>query len=104
GRQTALALHPPRGPAAAAAAAGVDDHVAELAAVPALTAEEPPADDDPAADADVAVQVDQVLAADPDAALVLGQRAEIGVVGHGHRQAEAARGRERGTGRPVLPL
>src|SRR5690606_37663010 len=60
--------------AAAAPPAGVDHHVPDLAAVAVGPAQQPAADDDAAADSHVPVQVDQVVAADPDAAAVLGQR------------------------------
>nr|BFE81524.1 hypothetical protein GCM10020093_041250 [Planobispora longispora] len=61
----------------------------DLAAEAAMTAEQGAVDDHAAADADVAVEVDQVAAADADAAGVLGQGPEIGVVADRHGQAEA---------------
>jgi hypothetical protein len=52
----------------------VDDHVAQLAAVPHVAVQHRAADDDPATDADVAVQVDQVLRPHPGATQVLRER------------------------------
>src|SRR6185437_3817730 len=90
GRAEQRVLADLRFPAAARAAATrlavrIDDHVADLAAVPAMAVDRPAGGDDPAPDAGVPVQVDQVVAVDRDAADVLGQRGEVGVVAHRDR-------------------
>ena len=83
--------------AARAARAGpalrVDHHVADLAAVPAVAGHRPAAGDDAAADAGVAVQVDDVVAADRDPAGVLGQRGQVGAVADRRRDVAAAASR-----------
>src|SRR5204863_3894813 len=56
-------------------AARVDDHVADLAAVPAVSGDRTAAGDDAASDRGVTVQVDNVVAADGDAPGVLGEGA-----------------------------
>ncbi len=66
----------------------MNDHVADFSAVTAFPAEQLAVDDDSAADADVAVQVDQVRQADADATFPFGQRTEVGVVADRDPQAE----------------
>ncbi|GAA3286214.1 hypothetical protein GCM10020218_047670 [Dactylosporangium vinaceum] len=68
------------GAAAAGLAVGVDDHVADLAAVAAVAGDRAAGGDDAATDAGVAVEVDEVVAAGGGAAGVLGQGGQVGVV------------------------
>src|SRR5205085_10853727 len=78
-----LGLPAAAGAAAARLAGGVDDHVADLAAVAAVAGHRAAGGDDPAADAGVAVEVDDVVTADGGAAGVFGQRGQVGVVAYG---------------------
>ncbi len=63
--------------------------MADLAGVSALAAQEFAAADHARTDPDLAVEVDQVLAAAADAAAVLGERAEVGLVRDQHRDVQA---------------
>ncbi|GAA2623431.1 hypothetical protein GCM10010399_63360 [Dactylosporangium fulvum] len=75
-----LGLPAAPGAAAAGAAVRVDDHVADLAAVAAVSGHEPPAGDDARADAGVAVEVEDVVEAGRGAPRVLGQGGDVGQV------------------------
>ena len=94
--------------AAVAAVAGlagrVEAQVPDLAGVAARALEPPPAGDDAGTDADVAGDVDQVVDPDADAALVLGQGAEVGVVGERDRDVESEGGEHDRAERDVVPL
>ena len=86
--------------AAAADPAGrVGDDVAELAGQPGVAEEQLAVEDQPGADAAAEHHVDDVARAAPGAVADLGQRAEVRVVAHQDRPAEAplqlAAGRER---------
>ena len=59
----------------------VHGHMADLAAVPGRAHERPPADDEAAADADLARDVQHVMGTDRRAATELREDAEIGIVG-----------------------
>src|SRR6185369_3502229 len=72
-----LGLPAAAGTAAAGPALRVDDHVADLAAVPAMPRDRSGAGDDPAADARVAVQIDHVVTADGDTPGVFGERRQV---------------------------
>ncbi len=61
----------------------------QLAAVAAVATQQPPADDDAAADAHIAMQVHEIVEADSRTTLLLRLCAEVGLVAHRHRQAEA---------------
>ena len=70
--------------------------------VPAGAGQRPPAEDEPAADADLAGQVDRVRGAGGDPAQVLGDHAEVALVAHRHRQPRC-RARRPATGRAARP-
>ena len=78
--------------------------MADLAGVAAGTLEAVAAGDDARTDADVAGDVDELVGADAGAAGVLGQRAEVGVVGQGHRDVEPERREHDAAERHVVPL
>ena len=65
---------------------GVDRHVPDLAREPAGAGERLAVDDQASADADLAGEEEDVLRADGGAPAQLGERAEVGLVGHGDRQ------------------
>ena len=83
---------------------GVEAQVADLAGVAAGALEAVAAGDDARTDADVAGDVDELVGADARAAGVLGQRAEVGVVGQGHRDVEPQRREHDAAERHVVPL
>ena len=70
---------------------GVDAHVPDLAGVAARAGQRTAVEDDPAADADLAGQVHEVLHADSSAPGLLGNGAEVGVVADHDRRREAQR-------------
>ena len=77
--------------AAARAPLGVDRHVPDLAGEPARAGERLAVDDQAPADPDLAGEEQDVLRADGGAPAQLGQRAEVGLVGHGDRQRRPER-------------
>ena len=86
-----LGLPAAEGSAPAGSAVRDDGQVADLAGVAGRALEWPPTDDEPASDADLAVDVQHVVDPDGSAAAMLGKHAEIGLVGDddGHVQVEA---------------
>ena len=74
--------------AALQGAAAVDEQVADLAGVAARPRERHAADQEPATDADAAVEVGDVGVPDRGAAQVLGEDAEVGVVAGEHAPSE----------------
>ena len=84
--------------------AGLKRQVAHLAGVAPGALQPDAPGDDAGTDADVAGDVDEVVHPDGHPADVLGERAQVGVVGDRHRHVEAERGQDDAAEGDVVPL
>src|SRR4029077_2105732 len=73
--------------ASAALSAGVHLEVPHLSRTAGCSDQRPPVDDQPAADADLTGDVDEMVDSHPGSPGVLGEGAEVRLVGDEHRQA-----------------
>ena len=93
----------PTAPQRQVAPAGFDRDVADLAAVAGRAGHRPAIDDQPAADADLARDVQHVVIADGGPAAVLGQSPEVRLVGDRDRDAHVERPIEPFAERDIAP-
>ena len=93
----------PREPQRAARPAGIDRHVADLGGIPRAADERLAADRHAAADPDLAHDVNDVVDVDGRPAPVLGQAAEVRLVGDHERGVELEGGRQPVAQRNVTP-
>ena len=77
-------------------APGVDHHVPDFAAIPAVPGHRPPIGDDAGADPAVTVQIDEVVAPGGHAPPMLDERGDLRVIAHGQPAPLTERRPERG--------